>query len=304
MKDIITDVIKYFLDMLGTGAGDAFSLVEYLPDILRESGSMFGIFALVAIIISLMVVFFFKNSETRQKERVFVYTTLFLLTLAFSALVAGASSGFQTGREIAITDPALVELSPATVKALETHLQTEGKNITDKNKSRVLSEAISAYFESGEAEPIAADPSVEDTSEPELLATVGAGSSSAPDGFIFQSRGCSQRDSTITCDTLVTNTNEDIDIRLFASGHRANSRLVDGEGNQYAVSTIKVGNIEAQNYQVVPFASNIPVKVTLVVTNASSRASQISLVDLLGNTSGSLEPATLSFQARDVRVGI
>ncbi len=301
----MNDLLKFFVDTLKS-FGNVFRLAEYLPDILRESGSMFGVFALVAILMALMVVFFFRNSETKQKERVFLYTSLFLLTLVFSALIAGVSTGFETGREIAITDPAIVELSPSTVKALENYLTAEGENITDKNKSRVLSEALSSYFADSNDSSLAATPSaaesIAETEEEGLTVTVGASSSSAPDGFRVESRGCSQRDSTIRCDTLVTNTREDISIFLFADGYRSASRLVDGDGNQYTASVVVIGNEESSSYQLVPFATNVPVKVTLVVTNAGSKASQISLIDLLGSTKDRLNAADMSVQVRDVRV--
>jgi hypothetical protein len=62
-----------------------FDFLSYVPDILRESGNLFGVFALVAILMAAIALLFFKNGEGRQKERVFLYTILFLSSLVIAS---------------------------------------------------------------------------------------------------------------------------------------------------------------------------------------------------------------------------
>ena len=87
------------------------NFVNNIPEII-DSDSLFGVFALVAIILAFVVFILFRNADTKQKERIFIYSTLFFLALVFSALIF---SGFERGSEI-ITDQ--VEQDPSVVKLL------------------------------------------------------------------------------------------------------------------------------------------------------------------------------------------
>jgi hypothetical protein len=286
-----------------------FDLPKYLPEILRESGSLFGIFALVAILIALIVVFFFRNSETKQKERVFLYTSLFLLALVFSALIAGVSTGFQTGQEVGVTqsqgNESQVELSPETQQAIERYLETEGRDSTPENKSQVLSDALTDYL-SAEESPSTSSATlpvnVQQEGRKDTDTSGASSASSAPDGFTFEGKSCTQRDRTIQCDGLITNAKEDIEVFLFADGYRADSRIVDSEGNQYAANEIVIGSKTENRYQSVTFAQNISVKVTLVFKEVSATVKNVALMEVLGSTTTYGADANFSFQARNIPI--
>jgi hypothetical protein len=290
-----------------------FDFPKYLPEILRESGSLFGVFALIAILIAIIVVFFFRNSETKQKERVFLYTSIFLLALVFSALIAGVSTGFQTGQEIGVTqgsgsasqgNTSQAELSSDMQQSLESYLTSQGLKITAQNKSKVLSDALESYLNENIAAP-PLSPSSENSGSEGRGATVQSNASttgSAPDGFIFEGKSCTQRDRTIQCDGLITNTKEDIAVFLFADGYSSDSRIVDSEGNQYIANEIVIGSKTDDEYQPVTFTQNIPVKITLVFQEVSSTAKNVALMEVLGSTTTNSAKADFSFQARNVPV--
>ncbi|MEM8504326.1 MAG: hypothetical protein AAF716_14375 [Cyanobacteria bacterium P01_D01_bin.1] len=285
-------------------AASIFDFLSYIPDILRESGNLFGVFALAAIIIAIIALLFFRNGEEKQKERIFLYTTLFLLSLIFASLFAGLSTGFQSGKEVAVADPTLVELSPTATQELENYLRSQGIDITEQNKSDVLSDAITEYTVSNPEPAIASTPedSTADSENEPIPPVTDADDDSIPDGFRLDQKSCSQRAETIACDLLITNTTEDISITLFANGTYSDSRLVDSDGNQYIVNTIKVGNTENRNSEVVTFARNVPVRITLITSDATSGADRISLVELLASTGDRFTRAGMTFQARDVAI--
>ena len=126
------------------------NLIDKIPEILEKSGNLFGIFALAAIILAFIVFFLFGNAGTKQKERVFIYLTLFLLALVFSSLTVGIFSGFEQGSELATAqveeDPLRVKLSPATVEKLENYLASSGETVTEESKTRILAMAVDAYL--------------------------------------------------------------------------------------------------------------------------------------------------------------
>ena len=282
-----------------------FDLPKYLPDILRESGSLFGVFALVAIVIALVVVFLFRDSEKQQKERVFLYTSLFMLALVFSALTAGVSTGFQSGKEVAITqtkgNESLVKLPPATLQAIESYLTKQGQAVTSQSRAQVLSDALSAYLggDSSSA-PSAVLPANNSADTGSEAANGSSMTGSAPDGFTFTGESCEQRDKTMTCSGLITNTKDDINVYLFASNGKSLSRIVDSEGNQYVAKEITTGSETSPYYQLVTFTQNVPVKVTLVFAEVTSKPTNIALMEVQGSTTSNYSDADVSFQARNI----
>ena len=283
-----------------------FDLPKYLPEILRESGSLFGVFALVAILIAFIVVFFFRNAEAKQKERMFLFASLFLLALVFSALIAGVSTGFETGKEVAVTqsddNASQVELSSATLKSLESYLADQGLDNTAQNRAEVLSDALTSYTSGAITTAPSSEPEISTGDRIEVQPTSVSADSSAPDGFLFEGKGCVQQDRTIECNGLITNTKEDVRVFLFADGYKAESRIVDNEGNQYIASEIMTGSETDGNNQKVTFTQNIPVKVTLVFTDISTKAQSVALMEITGSTGQFNDSANLSFQARNIPV--
>lgn len=66
------------------------SLINSIPTILEKASSgLYGVLALVAIVFAAVAFILFRNAEQKQKEKVFMITTFFLLAIVFSALIAG-----------------------------------------------------------------------------------------------------------------------------------------------------------------------------------------------------------------------
>ncbi len=98
------------------------------------------------------------------------------------------------------------------------------------------------------------------------------------------------------------NMKDDMSVTLFADGYKAKSRIVDDEGNQYIANEIVIGSETNENYQPVVFTQNVPVRVTLVFTEVPSKAKTVALMEVSGNTTGYLNDADFSFQARNIPV--
>jgi hypothetical protein len=133
------------------------SLFNNLPEIIKASGSLFGIFALTAIVIAIIGFSYFRNANTKQRERIFLYIIAFYLTLTLSALMGGNVLGFRTGSKDVVKrietnpssiDPSLVRLSPDTIQSLDNVLSYKGEKITQENKSKILDEAVKAMANS------------------------------------------------------------------------------------------------------------------------------------------------------------
>ena len=282
-----------------------FSAVQYLPSILREAGSLLGIFALIAILLALIVVFLFRNAETKQKERIFLYTALFLLTLVFSSLIAGASTGFETGREYAITqrreDPAVVTLDARTAQALERYLAENGQRATDETRARVLSNALGAYLTEPKAENSSPLIAIDSGTDGEMILPERKPSvDSVPDGFSIDDKSCSQRNQTLTCDLLITNLDEGLQLTVFGTWP-FKSRIVDGEGNPYNAADVSIAQKKSNMYLEENFIQDVPVKVSLTFTNVLSSADEVEFLQLFASTIG-YPKSDISFKVRNIPI--
>lgn len=125
------------------------NLINNLPQILEKAGSLFGIFALLAIVIAVIAFLLFNKAEPNQKEKIFFYMVLFFLALILSTLAAGFLTGFKGGGEVVSTqrenDPSQVSLSPNTVAKLESYIKSKGQTVTREAKTRFLEESIESY---------------------------------------------------------------------------------------------------------------------------------------------------------------
>lgn len=102
------------------------------------------------------------------------------------------------------------------------------------------------------------------------------------DGIFFDLQGCKFSGTTVTCDLIVTN-NED-DRELYIS---YNTRIFDESGNQYNASLIELGNNRSDFEAWLILIKGIPTKLRLSFNEVSSGIRKITVLEIVGGTSNS-----------------
>ena len=272
------------------------NLIDNIPEILEKSGSLFGIFALAAIILAFVVFFLFRNAGTKQKERVFIYLTLFLLALVFSSLTVGIFSGFERGSEVATTqveeDPLWVQLSPATVGKLENYIASSGETVTDESKTRTLAVAVDAYL--APAGSVSSEKN--NSSSSKLLSPQSSSNVTTPrellvQDFLFNLRGCSRDHEKIKCGFLVTNKERDETLSMFAhstSYPRGASRIITPQGSQFIADKVLFGGYESTGRVNVNLVQDVGLAAEMSFEEVQPQVNQLALIELTlqSNSSG------------------
>ena len=279
------------------------NFVNNIPEIIDNSDSLFGVFALVAIILAFVVFILFRNADTKQKERIFIYSTLFFLALVFSALTAGIFSGFERGSEI-ITDqveqdPSVVKLLPETGQKLETFISSKGQAATEESKAQILEEALDAYINPPEPSvpqpgnlfrsPLTQNPSAQSPDSTIQVKDVK--------GFIFELQGCIRTSEAILkCAFFIANKEKDRELRLYGNS-RIKSRIIDPNGNQYIVSNVMFGSDKKPFSVSMNLVQDVGVKAEIEFEEVPAEIGQLALVELSSYTQ---DAGNFTVQFRDV----
>ncbi len=302
------------------------NLIDNIPEILEKSASLFGIFALAALILAFVGFLLFRNSGTKQKERVFIYLTLFLLALVLSSLTVGIFSGFERGSEVVTTqveeDPLWVKLSPSTVQKLEKYIASSGKTVTDESKTRTLAIAVDAYLAPREEISYETKDSSSTPTSPEsdsnasisrdskdlshtLTSSRSDSNASTPmesvvDGFLFQLRGCSRTHERVKCSFLVTNEERDETLYLYAKYGGIISRIITPQGSQLIANKVKFGGYESTSYIYnVNLVKNVGLAAEISFEGVPQQVNQLALIELTLKSSSS---GRFTVQFRDVPI--
>jgi hypothetical protein len=99
------------------------------------------------------------------------------------------------------------------------------------------------------------------------------------DGFLFEIVKCSQSDKVVTVDFIVTNNQDDRNIRLDADGGGA-SRLFDDAGNEIIADRVKVANNSNGGFVNHLMISGLPTKCQLIFDGVSAKATSISRMEI------------------------
>ncbi|HEX4963235.1 MAG TPA: FlgO family outer membrane protein [Thermoanaerobaculia bacterium] len=97
--------------------------------------------------------------------------------------------------------------------------------------------------------------------------------------LLFELKGCSLSGKLVKCEFLVTNSGEDADVALYSG----NSRLFDGEGNEYHADEAILGISKCGGYcssAQTRLASGIPVKARLSFDGIPPETQRATLVEL------------------------
>ncbi len=213
------------------------NLINSLPQILANSGSLFGVFALVAIVIAFVVFLLFGKADPKQKERIFLYMTLFFLALTFSALAAGVLTGFKSGgdnvnaiiaKDPSKVDSSLVSLSPNTIKNIEKYLESKSESVTQDSKVKLLEEAVETYI----------NPKPVKTTIVEVTPTLTPNSNPINpiqvDGEVtWEFKKCVRKETNVDCSFVLTTTNDRLRYGLNLNDE---TKMTDRQGREYFVN--------------------------------------------------------------------
>lgn len=256
------------------------NLINSLPQILEKSASLFGVFALVAIVLASVVFLLFGKADPKQKERIFVYMTLFFLALTFSALAAGTLSGFKDGGEAVTTqieqdpssiDPSLVSLSPDAIQILEKYLNAQGEAVTPQSKVQVLEEALEAYV-SPTSETAPSPRPIVDPSPP--LQTIEAEQTARDKGVTFDLLQCGKESQNTICYFRITRTTDGI----CAIDRRA-VRAIDLSGNEHFSEAVQMGDEEGSNVST-NFIRDIPIRASFTFGDDLQTVNNLAAVEI------------------------
>lgn len=286
------------------------NLIDRVPAILENSDNLFGVFALIAIIFAVVGFLFFRNADTKQKERIFIYSTLFFLALIFSALTAGIFSGFESGSEITTAqveqDPSLVKLLPETVEKLNTLLLSENQATTEENKAQLLETALADYINPPETPTPASQVSDASSSQPsQSIDSQSNRSLSSPNlqenkGFTFELQECRKSsENSVSCSFLITNNQQDEQLRLYGEHIGYKSRVIDPNGNEHVAINVVFGDSQSRSIATVNLAQDISVRAEVEFQGISESVEQLALIELLSYTR---QDRYFTAQFRDVSV--
>jgi TolB-like protein len=96
--------------------------------------------------------------------------------------------------------------------------------------------------------------------------------------FTFEVQSCRSSGQAVTCYLTVTNKGNDT-VLQFGYGHR--TRIIDDNGNEYHMETVRLGNQQNQRYEVQnKMVSDISVKASLTFEKVSPQIGRINLLEI------------------------
>ncbi len=99
-------------------------------------------------------------------------------------------------------------------------------------------------------------------------------------GFTFELKECKRSGESVTCTLLVTNNEEDRELRLYANDGSRKSRIFDNLGNEYIARRCKIGNKENPYNAEILLVSGIPTKAILSFTKISLETTGVALLEV------------------------
>lgn len=270
------------------------NLINNLPQILEKSASLFGVFALVAIVLASVVFLLFGKADPKQKERIFVYMTLFFLALTFSALAAGTLSGYKGGGEAVTTqieqdpssiNPSLVSLSPNTIERLERYIESKGEAVTQKNKVRVLEEALESYTNPKPVQPTVLDlPSPVSSSPSPLFSQTNKVKEK---DFLFVFKGCYRSGQNIDCQVIITNQGEDRrELDLSANYINKFQSAIFANTTRYVANEAKLADRKNADHVSLEMPSNIGVSAKVSFSGIPDEIKKLEAVEFFIRVDG------------------
>ena len=237
--------------------------IEHVPKILESSGNLYSLLALMVLAIALVTWWFFRTEGAGRRERVLIYLMLFFAGVGiFVAGAAGFSSGVvvvknnpteivSAGSENITqieTAPNMISLAPDTYQKIEAYLKSDGKQVTDDNKTTLLNEAVEQYVskeaqitEKGETHSSLGEIENEESSASSLEELTDEKTVS---DFKFQFQGCFRKNEVdVDCSFLVKNlARQDRRLTLYGYNSSRPTRLVDLSGVSYQAEEVAFGN--------------------------------------------------------------
>ena len=120
------------------------------------------------------------------------------------------------------------------------------------------------------------------------------------EGYSFELIQCKLSGSRLTCELLITNTEQDRELLLSIPMESPNSRIVDGEGNEYIAKQFQLGNNKGYHART-KLVTGIPTKVNIIFEDVSQQANKLSLLEIGGCTTGNYYKQ-FTTQMRDIPI--
>ena len=99
------------------------------------------------------------------------------------------------------------------------------------------------------------------------------------DNFTFELKECKMSGTNVTCDLLITNNDQDRELKLNNKSYRPSSRIFDDFGNEYGATQVQIGNKKGSHPRIL-LISGVPTRVKLYFEKVSPQASRITLLEV------------------------
>lgn len=278
------------------------NFIETIPEILEQSETLFGFFALIVLVIAFLSYVFYIRAEKADKNRAFILILLFFFGLVIVALLAGTLSGFQKGSEATTVqvsqnpgsvDPSLVRLTPTSISKLENYIESQGEVVTEENKARVLEEALDNHTNPSASSRLPLStlppPSTTPTGRTEFRRTVS--------DFLFVLEGCYRNEQNVSCRLKVTNQGEDRRVMYLYANSSRESIIFDG-ATRYIANEVRLADQRSNGRVSLEMPSDIGVDAQLSFSGVPETMNTLQAVEFWIFADGQNSP----FKFEDVPV--
>ena len=98
-------------------------------------------------------------------------------------------------------------------------------------------------------------------------------------GFVFELKSCSLSGQTVKCSLVITNTDNDRDLRL-GYGYSPQSRLFDNDGSEYRLAGVQLANKSGRGDAASLLISGVTTNASLSFEGVSSQATMVTLFEI------------------------
>ena len=99
------------------------------------------------------------------------------------------------------------------------------------------------------------------------------------DNFTFEVKECKMSGANIICNLLITNNDQDRELRLYNKDYRPLSRIFDDFGNAYGANQVQIGSKKGSHPRTL-LISGVPTGTKLYFEKVSTQASRITLLEV------------------------